>query len=58
MRRRGLTPDQVDDAIHLSNLGWSLAQVGEHLNVHHTTVLTKLREHAIPTRDPHARPRS
>lgn len=22
MRRRGLSPDQVDDAIHLYNLGW------------------------------------
>jgi hypothetical protein len=56
MRRRGLTPDQIDDAIHLYNLGWSLARVGEHLNVHHTTVLTKLRERAIPTREPHERP--
>jgi hypothetical protein len=31
MRRRGLSPDQIDDAIHLYNLGWSLARVGEHL---------------------------
>jgi hypothetical protein len=30
MRRRGLSPDQVDDAIHFYNLGWSLARVGEH----------------------------
>jgi hypothetical protein len=42
MRRRGLSHDQVDEAIHLYNLGWSLARVGEHLNVDHTTVLTKL----------------
>jgi hypothetical protein len=56
MRRRGLSPDQVDDAIHLYNLGWSLARVGQHLNVHHTTMLTTLRERAIPTRDPHGRP--
>jgi hypothetical protein len=55
-RRRGLSPDQVNDAIHLYHLGWSLTRVGEHLNVHHTTVLTKLRERAIPTRDPHGRP--
>jgi hypothetical protein len=26
MRRRGLSPDQGDDAIHLYNLGWSLAR--------------------------------
>jgi hypothetical protein len=25
MRRRGLSPDQVDEAIHLYDLGWSLA---------------------------------
>ena len=58
MRRRGLSPDEVDDAIHLYNLGWSLARVGEHLNVDHTTVLTKLRERGVPTRDSHGRPRS
>jgi site-specific DNA recombinase len=26
-RRRGLSPKQVDDAIHLYNLGWSMARV-------------------------------
>jgi len=54
MRRRGLSPEQVDDAIHLYNLGWSLARVGEHLGVDHTTVLTKLRERGIPTEIPTA----
>jgi hypothetical protein len=49
MRGRGLSPDQVDHAIHLYNLGWSLARVGDHLDVNHTTVLTKLRERGIPT---------
>jgi len=58
MRRRGLSPDQVDDAVHLYNMGWSLARIGEHLNVDPTTVLTKLRERSIPTRDTHGRPRS
>ena len=58
MRRRGLSPNQVDTAIHLYHLGWSLTRVGEHLNVHHTTVLTRLRERAIPTRDTHGQPRS
>lgn len=53
MRRRGLSPDEVDDAIHFYNLGWSLARVGEHLNVDHSTLLTKLRERGIPTRDAH-----
>jgi hypothetical protein len=58
MRRRGLAPDQIDTAIHLYNLGWSLARVGQHLGVDHTTVLTKLRKRGIPTRDTHGRPRS
>ena len=58
MRRRGLSPDQVDLAIHLYNLGWSLARTGEHLKVNHTTVLNTLREHGIPTRDTHGRPRT
>ncbi|WP_410624947.1 hypothetical protein [Amycolatopsis sp. cmx-8-4] len=58
MRRRGLSPDQVDDAVHLYNLDWSLARVGEHLNVDHSTVLTKLRERSVLTRDTHGRPRS
>ena len=58
MRRRGLSPEQVDEAIHLYNLGWSLARVGARLDVNHTTVLTKLRERGVPTRDAHGRPRS
>lgn len=57
MRRRGLSPDQVDDAIHLYHLGWSLARVGQHLGVDHTTVLATVRQHDIPTRDTHGRPR-
>ncbi|SFO95103.1 hypothetical protein SAMN04489713_110340 [Actinomadura madurae] len=55
-RRRGLTPEQVDDAIHLYTLGWFLARVGDHLGVNHTTVLNKLRERGIPTCDTHGRP--
>jgi hypothetical protein len=58
MRRRGLSPDQVDGAVHLYNLGWSLARVGGHLGVDHTTVLTKLRERGVATRDTHGRPRA
>ncbi|MGW4590162.1 hypothetical protein ACWEKJ_22785 [Amycolatopsis thermoflava] len=54
MRRRGLSLEQVDDALHLYNLDWSLARVGEHLGVNHTTVLNKLRECGIPIRDPQA----
>lgn len=57
MRSGGLSPDQVDDAIHLYNLGWSPARVGDHFSINHTTVLNKLRERGIPTRGPHGRPR-
>ncbi|WP_084525664.1 hypothetical protein [Nocardia vaccinii] len=58
MRRKGLSAEQADDAIHLYNLGWSLARVGQHLGVDPTTVLAKLRERGIPTRDVHGRPRA
>jgi hypothetical protein len=57
MRRRGLSLDQVDQAIHLYNLGWSLARVADHLVVDPTTVLNKLRERGVPTRDSQGRPR-
>ncbi|WP_327150085.1 hypothetical protein [Nocardia sp. NBC_01329] len=57
MRRCGLSPDQVDTAIHLYRLGWSLTRVGNHLDVAHTTVLAALRRHGIPTRDSHGRAR-
>lgn len=57
MRRRGLSPGQVDDAIYLYNVGWSLARIGEHLSVDPTTVLSRLRKGGVPTRDTHGRPR-
>ena len=58
MRRRGLSPDQVDDVIRLYESSWSLARIGEHLSVDPTTVLNRLRERGIPTRDTHRRPRT
>jgi hypothetical protein len=57
MRRGGLSSDQVDTAIHLYQLGWSLARVGNHLDVAHTTVLAALRQRGVPTRDSHERAR-
>ena len=57
MRQRGLSPSQVDDAIRLYNSGWPMARVGEHLGVDPTTVLNRLRERGIPTRDAQGRPR-
>ncbi|MFF3566900.1 hypothetical protein ACFYXQ_03865 [Nocardia jiangxiensis] len=58
MRRKGLSAEQIDDAIHLYSLGWSLARVGQHLGADPTTVLAKLRQRGIPTRDAHGRPRA
>jgi hypothetical protein len=55
LRQHGV---QVDVGVHLYNLGWSLKRVGEHLNVDPSTVLSKLRERGIPTRDTHGQPRS
>jgi hypothetical protein len=52
-----LLPRQVDTAIHLDNLGWSLARVGEHLGVDPTTVPNQPSETSRP--DPrHPRPTS
>jgi hypothetical protein len=58
MRRRGLPPEDVDSAIHLYGLGWSLVRVGEYLGVEHTAILAKLGERGIPTRDTYGRPRA
>lgn len=57
MRRRSLSPDQVQTAVHLYKLGWSLTRIGQHLGVAHTTILIALRQYGIPTRDTHGRPR-
>jgi hypothetical protein len=50
-----MVASQVADAIRLYNSSWSLAQVGGHLNVDPTTVLTTSGS-AAPTRDTHGRP--
>jgi hypothetical protein len=55
-RRRGLSPDQVDDAIRLYDSGWSLARIGEHLSVDPTTVLNRLRERHPHPRHPRTTP--
>lgn len=57
IRRRGLTPDQVDDAIHLYHLGWSLARIGTHMDVTADTVRKRLLEHGVAMRDTHGHPR-
>jgi hypothetical protein len=57
MRRCGLTPEQVDDAIHLYKLGWSLSRIGTRMSVTADTVRKRLIEHGMTMRDTHERPR-
>jgi hypothetical protein len=58
MRRRGLSSEQVDEAIGLYGLGLSLARVAGHFAVDPVTVLNRLRERGVRTRDTHGRTRS
>ena len=56
MRRRGLTDDQIDDAERLYHHGWSLARIGDRMNVTADTVRTRLLERGATMRDTHGRP--
>jgi len=58
MRRRGLTDDQIDDAEHLYQQGWSLARIGNHMNVTADTVRARLLERGVAMRDTQGRPRT
>ena len=57
MRRRGLSPEQIDEAVQLYDGGWSLAWIGERLGVNPSTVLARLRERGVRMRDTHGRVR-
>jgi len=57
LRRRGLTPEQVDQAVDLYRRGWSLARIGEQLGVTANTVHTRLRERGVRMRNTHGRER-
>lgn len=54
LRRQGLSPEQVDEAVRLYRSGWSLARIGQPMNVDPTTVLNRLRERRVQTRGPTA----
>lgn len=43
MRGRGLSPEQVDEAVLLYEAGCSLARIGERMGVDATAVLNRLR---------------
>ncbi|HEX6074206.1 MAG TPA: helix-turn-helix domain-containing protein [Micromonosporaceae bacterium] len=55
MRRQGLAPEEVDEAVRLYEAGWSLARIGERMGVNPTTVLNRLRERGVRMRDTHGR---
>ncbi|WP_378733256.1 helix-turn-helix domain-containing protein [Nocardia brasiliensis] len=55
--QRRLTDDEIADAIIRYQHGESLARIGNHLGVAHTTIRTALQRHGITRRDTHGRPR-
>jgi hypothetical protein len=50
MRGRGLSPEQVDEAVQLYEAGWSLARIGEDMALDPMAVLNLLRE-GVPIHD-------
>jgi predicted DNA-binding protein YlxM (UPF0122 family) len=58
MRRQGLTNDQVNDAERLYQQGWSLARIGNHMDVTADTVRKRLLERGVTMRDTRGRPRT
>ncbi|WP_433657875.1 helix-turn-helix domain-containing protein [Nocardia sp. CA-128927] len=55
--QRHLTKDEIQYAITRYQHGESLARIGNHLGVAHTTIRTTLQRHGITRRDTHGRPR-
>lgn len=51
MRRRGLTNEQVEDAERIYEQGWSLARIGDHMDVTADTVRKRLLERGVTMRD-------
>jgi DNA-directed RNA polymerase specialized sigma24 family protein len=53
----GPLPDQIDEAVQLYGEGWSLARIGERMQVDPATVLTRLRGRGVRMRDTQGRER-
>jgi hypothetical protein len=53
MRRQGLSPDEIDEAVGLYAAGWSLAKIGERLGRAHTVIRKALLDQGM-----HLRPRN
>jgi len=58
MRRRGLSEEQIDDAVRLYNQGWSLARIAARMDVAAGTVRQRLHERGVPIRDTQGQPRA
>ncbi|PRW64761.1 hypothetical protein CEP50_02685 [Actinopolyspora mortivallis] len=58
MRRRGLSAEQIDDAVRLYNQGWSLARIAARMDVAAGTVRQRLHERGVPIRDTQGQPRA
>ncbi len=57
MRRRGLSTEQIDDAVRLYHQGWSLARIAGRMDVAAGTVRQRLHERGVTMRDTHGQPR-
>ncbi|WP_026124255.1 helix-turn-helix domain-containing protein [Nocardiopsis baichengensis] len=55
MRRTGLSLDQIDEAARLYEEGWSLARIGEKMEVSPDTVRLRLLERGVRMRDRYRR---
>nr|WP_241832801.1 hypothetical protein [Amycolatopsis sp. CB00013] len=58
IRKRGLLPEQVDDAVWLYEEGWSLARIGTRFDTTADTVRARLLERGLRMRDAQGRERS
>lgn len=57
MRQRGLSEEQIDDAVRLYNQGWSLARIAARMDVAAGTVGQRLHERGVTMRDTQGQPR-
>jgi transposase-like protein len=55
IRQRGLTDEQIDEAVKLYAEGKSLYRIGDHCGVDHTTVWQQLKKRGVKMRDTHGR---
>jgi len=57
LRRQGLDDDDIDHAVHLYEQGWSVARIGDRLDVDGGTVWSALKAQGVRLRDAHGRER-